>query len=101
MVPIGEAFLMVNSTFGPKMFEMIYSPDNIHQSTYGGYLQSAIIYCTITGEEPPTLDNDWFQVARYMEFRDKFNLPYEVTPFPSPMEAEQLRQVAIVACGLR
>ena len=98
LVDVGQAFLDVFSSYGLDMFSKLYSPDNIHSSTYGAYLQAAIFYCTITGEYPPVLNNEWFEVARYMEFRDRYQLSYEATPFPTAAEAELLRLAAIDAC---
>jgi hypothetical protein len=102
LIPTGAAFGLVNSTYGPELFIKLYSPDNFQKSVYGTYLQSSIIYCTIAGEQPPTLDNKWFEISRYLELRDKYELPYYLIPFPSEEEGEQLRQeVAIEMCALR
>lgn len=101
VVPVGTAYGLVNSTYGPDLFQKLYSPDDFHPSVFGTYLQCALLYCVITGEDPPTLDNTWFSRSRYLEVRDAYELPYYMIPFPSVEEAEQLRQVAIGACGVK
>jgi hypothetical protein len=100
IAPVGDAYGVVRETLGEDMFDMLYSPDNIHPSPHGTWLQCCLLYCMMIGEEPPTYEAAWWYSARFVEERDRVSNPFIVIPFPTDAEAEDLRQVAIGMCNL-
>mmetsp|Transcript_28787 Transcript_28787/g.47944 ORF Transcript_28787/g.47944 Transcript_28787/m.47944 type:complete len:340 (-) Transcript_28787:99-1118(-) len=97
VAPIGDAFGLVRDTLGEEAFVQLYSPsDNFHHSPHGTWLQCCILYCMIVDEEPPVYNPTWWQVARYLESRDK--QPSPDIPFPTEKEAEDLRKLAMDVC---
>jgi hypothetical protein len=85
---------------GYSTFKNLYSPDNIHPSPHGTWLQCCLLYCTMIGEAPPIYNATWWDAARYLEERDSEDEPHIAIPFPTDAEAEDLRQVAIAMCDL-
>jgi hypothetical protein len=99
IAPIGDAYADVRETLGESMFDMLYSPDNIHPTPHGTWLQCCLLYCTMIAEKPPQYNSTWWSTARYLEGRDDESIDQYI-PFPTDAEAEDLRQIAIDMCDL-
>ncbi|KAL3934449.1 MAG: hypothetical protein SGBAC_009838 [Bacillariaceae sp.] len=77
-------------------WEALYAPDDFHPSPHGTYLEACLLYCTITGQEPPDYQVGWWSTARYMQ-------PPTVQPpmpLPTEEEANYLRRVASHLCKI-
>jgi len=77
-------------------WEALYAPDDFHPSPHGTYLEACLLYCTITGQEPPDYQVGWWSTARYMQ-------PPNVKPpmpLPTAKEADYLRRVASHLCNI-
>eukprot|EP00980_Cylindrotheca_fusiformis_P008533 scaffold1807_cov140-Cylindrotheca_fusiformis.AAC.25 len=88
----GLAHLYIKDNYPLSEWEKLYAPDDFHPSPHGSYLQASMIYCTITGEYPPIYNQSWWSSARYLD---------PPMDFPSREEAEFLREIAGIMCGLR
>jgi lysophospholipase L1-like esterase len=93
VAPVGDAFLHVHDT-ATELWNKLFYIDDFHPSPHGTWLEACVLYCTMTGEAPPTFQSQWFETARYMQ-------PNEHTcPLPSAEDAESLRQIASTVCGV-
>jgi hypothetical protein len=97
IAPLGLAFQYIKHHPGGVVeWEKLYAPDDFHPSPHGTYLEASILYCTITGEQPPEYNHLWWKTARYMQ-------PPAVQPpmpLPTEQEAEFLREVASMVCNI-
>ncbi|CAJ1962068.1 unnamed protein product [Cylindrotheca closterium] len=77
-------------------WEALYAPDDFHPSPHGTYLEACLLYCTITGQEPPEYQVGWWSTARYMQ------PPTVQPPMPLPTveEADYLKKVASHLCNI-
>lgn len=88
----GLGYKYIKDNYPLSFWERLYAPDDFHPSPHGTYLQASILYCTITGEHPPTsYHRSWWTSARYLD------PPMKI---PSAEEAEFLREIAGIMCGL-
>jgi hypothetical protein len=93
IAPVGLAYKYIKDNYPQSFWEKLYAPDDLHPSPHGTYLQASVLYCTITGEHPPSVYHmSWWSTARFLD------PPME---FPSDEEAEFLREVAGIMCGLQ
>jgi hypothetical protein len=90
VAPVGEAFRCVRHQ-NRKLWEKLYSYDDFHPSLHGTWLQACILYALITKQAPPLYQEIWWQSSRYL---------VDQLPFPTSLEAEELRQVARDICQI-
>lgn len=92
VAPFGLAYKHIRDNYGKSYWNRLYMPDDFHPSPYGTYLEASVLYCTITGENPPEeYDETWWSRARYLD---------PPMPFPSKQDAALLREVAGIVCGI-
>ena len=88
----GLAYKHVRDNYGKQYWNKLYMPDDFHPSPHGTYLEACVLYCTITGEMPPTqYDESWWSRARFLD---------PPMPFPSLQDAQILQEVAGIVCGI-
>lgn len=92
IAPFGLAYKHIRDNYGKQYWNQLYAPDDFHPSPFGTYLEASVLYCTITGEMPPTeYDETWWSNSRYLD---------PPMPFPSQNDAAILREVAGIVCGI-
>ena len=78
-----------------SLWYKLYARDDFHPSPHGTLLEASVLYCTITGKQPPTYEISWWKTARYMQPPGGKQLP-----LPTAEEGRVLQEVASIVCGL-
>lgn len=92
IAPLGLGYKYIRDNYERHVWRQLYASDGYHPSPHGTYLEACILYCTITGEEPPEYDEEWWDTARYRK------LPKEDRP--TEEEAAILHDAACHVCGI-